>query len=73
MNVICSDKTGTLTEEIVQLQMLGTWNIHQGHKLAEKIEKDIRMLFPDTHTTVFTHFEPAGDPESMLDISIDRK
>ena len=50
-----------------------TWNIHQGHKLAEKIENDIRMLFPDTHTTVFTHFEPAGDPESMLDISIDRK
>lgn len=57
----------------VQLQMPGTWNIHQGHKLAEKIEKDIRMLFPDTRTTVFTHFEPAGDPESMLDISIDRK
>jgi cation diffusion facilitator family transporter len=57
----------------VQLQMPGTWNIHQGHKLAEKIEMDIRMLFPDIHTTVFTHFEPAGDPESMLDISIDRK
>jgi cation diffusion facilitator family transporter len=57
----------------VQLLMPGTWNIHQGHKLAEKIEKDIRMLFPDTHTTVFTHLEPDGDPESMLDISIDRK
>jgi cation diffusion facilitator family transporter len=57
----------------VQLLMPGTWNIHQGHKLAEKIEKDIRMLFPDTQTTVFTHLEPAGDPESMLDISIDRK
>jgi len=57
----------------VQLQMPGTWNIYQGHKIGEKIEKDIRMLFPDTHTTVFTHFEPAGDPDSMLDISIDRK
>ncbi len=57
----------------VQLQMPGTWNIQQGHKLAEKIEKDIRMLFPDSYTTVFTHIEPAGDPESMLDINIDRK
>jgi divalent metal cation (Fe/Co/Zn/Cd) transporter len=53
--------------------MQGTLNIHQGHNIAEKIEKDMRMLFPDTYTTVFTHFESAGDPESMLDISIDRK
>jgi cation diffusion facilitator family transporter len=57
----------------VQLLMPGTWNIHKGHELAEKIEKDIRMLFPYTHTTVFTHLEPAEDPASMLDISIDRK
>jgi hypothetical protein len=41
--------------------------------LGEKIEKDIRMLFPGTHTTVFTHLEPVEDPASMLDISIDRK
>lgn len=57
----------------VQLQMPGTWNIHQGHKFAEQIEKDIRMLFPESHTTVFTHLEPVEDPESMLDIGIDRK
>jgi cation diffusion facilitator family transporter len=57
----------------VQLLMPGTWNIHQGHDLAEKIEKDIRMLFPDTQVTVFTHLEPVEDPASMLDISIDRK
>jgi cation diffusion facilitator family transporter len=57
----------------VQLLMPGTWNIHQGHKLAEKIEKDICMLFLNTQTTVFTHIEPVGDPESMLDIGIDRK
>jgi cation diffusion facilitator family transporter len=57
----------------VQLQMPGTWNIHQGHKFAEKIEKDIRMLFPSAHITVFTHLEPIEDPESMLDINIDRK
>jgi len=57
----------------VQLQMPGKWNILQGHILAEKIEKDIRMLFPGTQTTVFTHFEPAGDPDSMLDLNIDRE
>jgi cation diffusion facilitator family transporter len=57
----------------VQLLMPGKLNIHQGHNIAEKIEKDIRMLFPDTPTTVFTHLEPIEDPASMLDISIDRK
>lgn len=57
----------------VQLQMPGKWSIHQGHTLVENIEKDIRNLFPDTYTTVFTHLEPVEDQESMLDISIDRK
>jgi cation diffusion facilitator family transporter len=58
---------------LVHLLMPGIWNIHQGHNLAEEIEKDIRMLFPNAQTTVFTHLEPIEDPESMLDISIDRK
>jgi len=57
----------------VHILMPETWNIHQGHNLAEKIEEDIRMLFPGTQTTVFTHLEPIEDPKSMLDISIDRK
>jgi len=58
---------------LVHLLMPGIWNIHQGHNFSEEIEKDIRMLFPDAQTTVFTHLEPIEDPESMLDISIDRK
>lgn len=58
---------------LVHLLIPGIWNIHQGHNLAEKIEKDIRMLFPRAQTTVFTHLEPIEDPKSMLDISIDRK
>jgi cation diffusion facilitator family transporter len=57
----------------LQLQMPGKWSIHQGHTLAEKIEKDIRDLFPDIRITVFTHLEPVEDPDSMLDINIDRK
>ena len=58
---------------LVHLLMPGIWNIHKSHNLAEQIEKDIRMLFPNAQTTVFTHLEPIEDPESMLDISIDRK
>jgi cation diffusion facilitator family transporter len=57
---------------LVHILMPGTIDIQQGHNLAEKVENDIRMLFPNTQTTVFTHLEPIEDPVSMLDISIDR-
>lgn len=57
---------------LVHILMPGTMDIQQGHNLAEKVENDIRMLFPNTQTTVFTHLEPIEDPVSMLDISIDR-
>jgi cation diffusion facilitator family transporter len=56
----------------VHILMSGKMDIQQGHNLAEKVENDIRMLFPNTQTTVFTHLEPLEDPVSMLDISIDR-
>ena len=57
----------------VHLLMPGAWNIQQGHDLAENIENDVRKLFPDTHTTIFTHLEPVEDPLSMQDIGIDRE
>lgn len=57
----------------LQLQMPSKWDLHKGHDIAEKIEKDIRMLFPESPTTVFTHIEPTEDPESMLDIGLDHK
>lgn len=44
-----------------------TWNIKQGHDLAEEIENRVRDLFPGTTTTVFTHLEPANEPESAHD------
>jgi len=56
----------------VHILMPGKMDIQQGHNLAEKVENDIRELFPNTQTTVFTHLEPVEDPASMLDISIDR-
>lgn len=57
----------------VQLLMPGKFNIRQGHNISEQIEKNLRMLFPGSLTTVSTHIEPSEDPESMLDIGIDRK
>ena len=56
----------------VHILMPGTMDIQQGHNIAEKVENDMRMLFPNTQTTAFTHLEPVEDPASMLDISIDR-
>lgn len=50
----------------------GSWNIQQGHNLAEEVEHKVRDLFPGSATTVFTHLEPAEDPVSMHDIGIDR-
>ena len=57
----------------LHILMPGKMDIQQGHNFAEKIENDLRGLFPNTQTTVFTHLEPIEDPVSMLDISIDRK
>jgi cation diffusion facilitator family transporter len=48
------------------------WSIQEGHDLSEKIETEIRNLFPDTPTTIFTHLEPIDDPSSFEDMGIDR-
>jgi len=57
---------------LLHILVPGKMDIQQGHNLAEKIENDLRGLFPNTQTTVFTHLEPIEDPVSMLDINIDR-
>jgi cation diffusion facilitator family transporter len=49
------------------------WNIKKGHDLSEKVEKEIRNLFPGSPVNVFTHLEPSEDPESFRDINIDRE
>jgi cation diffusion facilitator family transporter len=48
------------------------WSIKEGHDLSEKIEEEIRNLFPGSPANVFTHLEPLSDPESFRDINIDR-
>jgi cation diffusion facilitator family transporter len=57
----------------VHVLVPGIWDIQRGHDLAEKIEYDIRMLFPGILTNVFTHLEPIEDEVSMEDINLDRK
>jgi cation diffusion facilitator family transporter len=49
----------------------GSWSVHRGHQLLEKIEADIRKEFPNI--VVSTHLEPLEDPTSYEDIGIDRK
>ncbi|MEI6061464.1 MAG: cation diffusion facilitator family transporter [Bacteroidota bacterium] len=55
----------------IHILVPGKWTIQEGHDKVEKIEKDIRDLFPG-QVTVFTHLEPVEDPVSMHDIGIDR-
>jgi len=48
----------------------GRWSVQEGHDLAERVEHAIRERLPQT--TVFTHIEPAEDPRSFDDTTLDR-
>lgn len=48
----------------------GTWTVHEGHTLLERLERDIRLAVP--HLTVFTHLEALDDPTSWQDEALDR-
>jgi len=54
----------------VHIQVPGGWSVQRGHELLEDIERDIRRSIPGT--TVFTHLEPAEDPVSWEDQTLDR-
>jgi cation diffusion facilitator family transporter len=47
----------------------GSWTVHDGHVLLERLELDLRGAVPGA--TVFTHLEPREDPESFADTSLD--
>jgi cation diffusion facilitator family transporter len=49
------------------------WSIKKGHDFSEKVEKEIRNLFPESPVNVLTHIEPLEDPKSFKDINIDRE
>ena len=54
----------------VHIQVPGEWTVQRGHEMLEEIEAKIRRAVPGV--TVFTHLEPAEDPISWEDQSLDR-
>jgi cation diffusion facilitator family transporter len=54
----------------VHVLVPGDWSVHQGHELAERVERDVRERLP--YATVFTHVEPKEDAASFDDVRLDR-
>jgi len=50
----------------------GRWTVKRGHDLSEKIEKELADALQG-NTTFFIHIEPAEDPASFEDQSLDRE
>ncbi len=48
----------------------GAWTVHQGHRLLERLEADIRRALPNI--SVLTHLESLEDPASWEDQALDR-
>jgi cation diffusion facilitator family transporter len=55
---------------VVHLLLPGEWTISAGHKLADQIENQVREAIPNSN--IVTHIEPANDPLSLQDASLDR-
>jgi divalent metal cation (Fe/Co/Zn/Cd) transporter len=47
----------------------GEWNVKEGHRLLERVERDVREAVPGA--SVFTHLESADDPSSLDDVEFD--
>jgi cation diffusion facilitator family transporter len=54
----------------VHVLVPGAWTVQQGHDVVEDVEAELRTRLP--HATVFTHLEPAEDPRSFADTTLDR-
>lgn len=48
----------------------GAWTVHEGHRVLEQIEADIRRVVPDA--SVLTHLESLDDATSWDDEGLDR-
>ena len=48
----------------------GAWTVQRGHDVVEDVEAELRRRVPNA--TIFTHLEPAEDPRSFADTSLDR-
>ena len=54
----------------VHVLVPGAWTVQQGHDLVEQVEARLCKRLPGA--SVFTHLEPAEDPRSFADTSLDR-
>ena len=63
-------KAGSRRFVTVHVLVPGSWSVQEGHDLLEKLEADLRTALPKVAIT--THLEPAEDPVSFQDLSLDR-
>ncbi|HVW18572.1 MAG TPA: cation diffusion facilitator family transporter [Solirubrobacteraceae bacterium] len=54
----------------VHVLVPGAWSVQRAHDVAEEVEAQLRRTLPSA--TVFTHLEPAEDPRSFEDATLDR-
>lgn len=54
----------------VHVLVPGKWSVQDGHRLLERVERDVREAVPGS--SVFTHLEPGDDPSSLDDGELDR-
>jgi divalent metal cation (Fe/Co/Zn/Cd) transporter len=48
----------------------GAWTVQRGHDLVERLETVLCKRLPGA--SIFTHIEPAEDPRSFDDTTLDR-
>ena len=60
------------SRRFVSLHVLvpGAWTVQRGHDLVEQVEGTLCERLPGA--SVFTHLEPAEDPRSFADTTLDR-
>jgi cation diffusion facilitator family transporter len=46
------------------------WSVQQAHDLSEQLEREVAERI--SRATLFTHFEPQGDPQAEGDLMLDR-
>jgi cation diffusion facilitator family transporter len=54
----------------VHILVPGSWTVQQAHNLSESLEKEVAEAI--NRATLFTHFEPQGDPTAEGDWALDR-
>ena len=54
----------------VHILVPGTWTVQQAHNLSEELEGEVAEAI--NRATLFTHFEPQGDPRAEGDWALDR-